>query len=68
MNGTVPAMAELWELTAVDLAARIAAGDVSPVEAVQASLDRIEEINPQLNCFCFTFPERAPARARARGR
>ena len=48
MNGTVPAMGELWELTAVDLAARIAAGDVSPVEAVQASLDRIETVNPQI--------------------
>ena len=45
--------------------ARIAAREASPVDAVQASLDRIEQVNPRLNCFCFTFPERALAEARA---
>ncbi|MGI9116305.1 MAG: amidase [Gaiellales bacterium] len=54
-----------WELTAVDLAAGIAARELSPVEAVQSSLDRIGTVNPQLNCFCFTFPERALEEARA---
>ena len=55
----------IWQLSAVDMATRIGAGDLSPVEAVQSSLDRIAEINPQLNCFCFTFPERALEQARA---
>ena len=58
-------MAALWELTAVELAARIAAREVSPVDAVQASLDRIAVVDPQLNCFAFTFPERALDLARA---
>lgn len=55
----------LWMLTAAAQAAAIAARDVSPVEVVQASLERIEQVNPQLNCFCFTFPERALEQARA---
>ena len=57
-------MAEPWELSAVDLAAAIAAGEISPVEAVQSSLDRIAVVDPQLNCFAFTFPERALEQAR----
>jgi Asp-tRNA(Asn)/Glu-tRNA(Gln) amidotransferase A subunit family amidase len=56
---------EIWQLSAVEQAARIAAGDLSPVDVVQSSLDRIAEVNPQLNCFCFTFPERALEQARA---
>ena len=55
----------IWQLSAVEQAARIAGGDLSPVEVVQSSLDRIAEVNPQLNCFCFTFPERALEQARA---
>ena len=59
-------MAEaLWQLTAEETAARIRARELSPVEAVQASLDRIEAVNPTLNAFCFTFPERALEAARA---
>ncbi len=49
----------LWTLTATDMAAAIATGELTSVAVVQSSLDRIAEVNPQLNCFCFTFPERA---------
>ena len=55
----------IWQLSAVEQAARIASGDLSPVDVVQSSLDRIAEVNPQLNCFCFTFPERALEQAHA---
>ena len=44
---------------ATELARRIATKEMSPVEIVQNSLDRIEEINPALNCFCFVFPDEA---------
>jgi Asp-tRNA(Asn)/Glu-tRNA(Gln) amidotransferase A subunit family amidase len=29
------------------------------VDAVRASLERIEAVNPELNCFCFVFAEEA---------
>ena len=40
-------------------------GELSPLEVVRNSLERIAEVNPQLNCFCFTYPEEALAAARA---
>ena len=45
------------------LAAQIAARKVSPVEVLQAHLDRIREINPQLNAI-VTLPADALQRAR----
>jgi Asp-tRNA(Asn)/Glu-tRNA(Gln) amidotransferase A subunit family amidase len=35
------------------------------VEVAGASLARIEEVNPHLNCFCFVYPDEALAHARA---
>lgn len=65
LRATVLRMSEsIWQLSAGDMAARIASGALSPVAAVQSSLDRIAEVQPQLNCFCFTFPERALEQAR----
>lgn len=49
---------------ATELAARIRAGELSPVEVVENALARIDEVNPLLNCFCFVFPEEALALAR----
>jgi aspartyl-tRNA(Asn)/glutamyl-tRNA(Gln) amidotransferase subunit A len=40
-------------------AAAIAAGDVDPVELLEATLGRIEERNPALNAVVETFPERS---------
>jgi Asp-tRNA(Asn)/Glu-tRNA(Gln) amidotransferase A subunit family amidase len=56
---------ELCYTPAVELARRMRAGDVSPVEVVSNALERIDEVNPVLNCFCFTYPEEALARAKA---
>lgn len=54
-----PPKSELSTKTAAELARLIRSKAVSPVEVVQASLDRIEEVNPTLNCFCFTYPDEA---------
>ena len=49
---------------AVDLAARIRAGDLSPVTVIENALDRIKTVNAKLNCFCFVYPEEALELAR----
>ena len=56
---------ELCYVPAAELARRIRAREVSPVEVVAASLARIEGVNPALNCFCFVYPEEAMEHARA---
>jgi len=38
--------------------------EISPVDVVRNALERIEEVNPRLNCFCFTYPEEALEKAR----
>lgn len=50
---------------AAELARLIRERELSPVEAVGNSLARIEEVNPGLNCFCFTYPEESLELARA---
>ncbi|HEY3069387.1 MAG TPA: amidase [Gaiellaceae bacterium] len=50
---------ELVYTEATELARRIQARELSPVDVVSASLARIEEVNPRLNCFCFVYPEEA---------
>jgi aspartyl-tRNA(Asn)/glutamyl-tRNA(Gln) amidotransferase subunit A len=47
-----------------ELAPRIRSGELSPVELTQASLDRIERLEPQLNAFLEVFTEGALAQAR----
>ena len=49
---------------ATTLARLIGEKTISPVEVVQNSLARIEEVNGALNAFCFTYPEEALAQAR----
>ena len=56
---------KLWEMTATDLLAGFAAGVVSPVEAMRATLDRAEAVNPKLNAFFEIRGEQAMAAARA---
>ena len=41
---------------------------ISPLEVIQNSLDRIDEVNQSLNCFCFTYPEEALEKARKAGK
>lgn len=52
-------MTELHTLSAAALARKIAARQVSPVEAVAAMLDRIERLEPKLQAFTEVFAEDA---------
>ena len=58
-------MGELWGRSAVELAAMIRGREVSSREVVQAHLDRIEEVNPQVNAIVRLLPEQALAAADA---
>ena len=49
----------LCYLSLNDLSGRIRRGEVSPVEAVEAFLQRIEELNPRLSAFLTVCAERA---------
>lgn len=49
---------------ATELAARIAAGELSPVEVVTNALARMEQVNPTLNCFTATYGDAALHEAR----
>jgi len=58
---------DLCYTSAVELARKYRRGEISPLEVVQNSLDRIEQVNQKLNCFCFTYPEQALQKAIAAG-
>ena len=64
-------MSELCFTPATELAARIAARELSPAELMDAVLDRIEALQPRLNAFCLVRAEEARREAaeaeRARG-
>src|SRR5690625_1490810 len=53
------------EMTAVQLAAAYASGELSPVEATTAVLDRIEEQDGELGAFCLVDRDGALEQARA---
>ncbi len=55
---------DLCMLTLEEIAAKIATKQVSPVEATEAVLARIEELNPRLNAYMTITAEQAMARAR----
>ncbi len=56
---------ELAYMPAKRLAQAIRNRELSPVEVVQNSLERIAALNPTLNCFCFVYPDEALALARS---
>ena len=56
-------MTELWELDASELADRVRAGDLSALNLLELSLERIERFDPRLNAVCFLDPDRARADA-----
>jgi len=56
---------DLCFLSLQELATRIAAKDVSPVEATEAVLERIERLNPKLNAYITVMAGQALAGARA---
>jgi aspartyl-tRNA(Asn)/glutamyl-tRNA(Gln) amidotransferase subunit A len=58
-------MTDLPFLSAVDLAAAIRRRAVSPVEVVEAVLERIARLDPQINAFCTLAADEARQAARA---
>ena len=58
-------MSDLTQCTATELVDLYRCGDVSPVEATVAVLERIERLNPLLNCFVLVDADAALAAARA---
>ena len=52
-------MSELTALTAAELSAAMAAGEVSAEEVTQAHLDRIAAVDPQVHAFLHVAPEQA---------
>jgi len=53
--------------SAVDLGEAIARREVSPLEALDAYLERVERFDPELNAFCLRDDDRARADARRVG-
>lgn len=60
----MPAEPTLPELSAVELRRMIGAREISPVELLDACIERIERLNPQVNAVTATCFERARAEAR----
>ena len=56
---------QLFNCTATELLALYRSGQASPVEATQAVLARIDQLNPKLNAFVLVAHEQALANARA---
>ncbi|MEU8823141.1 amidase [Streptomyces sp. NPDC048636] len=52
-------MTDIHDLTAVQHLERYASGELSPVEATRAALQRIEQIQPEVNAFCRLNAEEA---------
>ena len=50
---------ELTALSAVELRRRIGRREISPVELMQACIDRVQALNPGVNAICATDFERA---------
>ena len=60
-------MAELWELTAEEAVRRLTAGEVSPLELVDASIARIEAVDGAVNALPLHRFDRARDDARRLG-
>ena len=54
-------MSEIWQLSASELAQRIARRQLSSVEVVDAHLARIDEVNPALNALVRVLADEARA-------
>jgi len=63
-SDSAPSDEDLCFLPATELAATIRKGEVSPVEVMQAVLDRIARLNPALNAYCTSMADEALAEAR----
>jgi Asp-tRNA(Asn)/Glu-tRNA(Gln) amidotransferase A subunit family amidase len=56
---------ELVYSSLIEMATMVRAGKISPVEIVEAQLERIERLNPKLNAFTTVDSERARSQAKA---
>ncbi|HUA03237.1 MAG TPA: amidase [Solirubrobacteraceae bacterium] len=61
---TVSRRLEVLSLGALELVEHYRAGELSPLEVLDASLAQIDEHDPVINAFCLVDPERARAEAR----
>ena len=59
-----PGHEALCFLSATDVAGKIRAKDISPVEVVDAVLRRIHRVNPRLNAFTLVQADEAREQAR----
>ena len=57
-------MAEIWELSAAEIADAVRSGKMSATEVTQAHLDRLADVNPRINAVVQQFPEEALSVAR----
>ena len=62
---TVRDVAELHDLTALEAAAAVRSGEVSPVELVEHALDRIARLDGEIGAFVTVTAEAAREQARA---
>jgi aspartyl-tRNA(Asn)/glutamyl-tRNA(Gln) amidotransferase subunit A len=61
---TMPTGNEICRMDAVTLASLIQAKELSPVEVIEAVLERMEKLEPILHAFCTPTPEAALADAK----
>lgn len=55
---------EIWQMSGVEQVKAVKAEEISPQDALEASLQRIEELNDGLNAFCVVDEEGAKESAR----
>ena len=55
---------ELWRMSAVEAVGRLRARELSPLELIDASLERIEQVEGELNALPTVVAERAREAAR----
>ena len=58
-------MAELWQMSGLELGAAIASKEVSAAEALEAILKRVEAVNPKVNAIVTVSAETARKEAQA---
>ena len=56
--------AEIGYMSAIDMSALIKKRELSPVEVMDAILDRVEKLNPKVNAYCTLVADEARQQAR----
>ena len=57
-------MVDLCKQSGLILGRMIAKKEIKPSEVMQAVLNRIDKVNPQINAYCTVDPDRAMADAK----